>query len=270
LTPSNRDHSASRQAARGWARLAPLLAIVALIALAYSLGFQHELSFETVVRNRSAIDAFVGGHGLVAVVGYIALYTVAVSLSLPGAALLTVISGFLFGPLIGSAAAGIGALAGATLVFLVARTAAGEFLTRCCGPFAARLSAGFRADAFNYLLFLRLVPLFPFWLVNLASALFGVRLATFVAATAIGILPATVIFAMFGAGLDSVIAAQERQYNACIAAGRSDCRVEFDLSHVFTPTLLVALAGVGILALVPVVARRLLGRRIDGSVTGRH
>ena len=109
------------------------------------------------------------------------------------------------------------------MIFLIARSALGEWLTRRAGPFAAKLAEGFRADAFSYLLFLRLVP-FPFWLVNLAPALFGVRLSTFIAASAIGIIPATVTFAVFGAGLDSIIAAQEPQYNACLAAGRGDCK----------------------------------------------
>jgi uncharacterized membrane protein YdjX (TVP38/TMEM64 family) len=148
---------------------------------------------------------------------------------------------------------------------LIARSAAGEWLTRRAGPLAAKLAAGFRADAFNYLLFLRLVP-FPFWLVNLAAAVFGMRLGTFLAATAIGIIPATVAFAVFGAGLDSVIDAHEVQYNACFAADRKDCSVDFDLSNVLTPTLIAALAALGVLALVPVLARRFLGRKLPAGV----
>ena len=119
------------------------------------------------------------------------------------------------------------------------------------------------------LLFLRLVP-FPFWLVNLAPALFAVRLSTFVAATAIGILPATVTFAVFGAGLNSVIAAQEDQYNACLASGRAHCSVDFDLSHVLTPTLLWALAAFGVLALIPIFAKRLWGRKLDAEIPSKR
>ena len=116
---------------------------------------------------------------------------------------------------------------GATVIFLIARSAFGEHLTRRAGPLAAKLAEGFRADAFSYLLFLRLVPVSRSgWSIS-APALFGVRLATFVAATAIGIIPATFAFAFVGAGLDSVIAAQEAQYNACLAAGRADCRARF-------------------------------------------
>jgi uncharacterized membrane protein YdjX (TVP38/TMEM64 family) len=196
------------------------------------------------------------------------LYAVLVSLSLPGGAIMTVTAGFLFGPLVGSIAACLGALAGATVIFLIARSAVGEFLTRRAGPFAARLAEGFRADAFNYLLFLRLVP-FPFWLVNLAPALFGVRISTYVAATAIGIVPATVTFAVFGAGLGGLATAQEEQFNACLAAGRADCSVNLDLSHVLTPTLLAALAGFGMLALIPVVARRLWRRRVGARLLSK-
>jgi uncharacterized membrane protein YdjX (TVP38/TMEM64 family) len=271
VKPSTDDRSTSARGSRGgvlW-RFGPVAAVIALLGLAYGLGLQRDISFESLIRHRAAIDQFIATQPVIAVAGFIALYIVVVGLSLPGGAILTVTAGFLFGPLIGSVAACIGALAGATTVFLIARTAAGESLTRRAGPFVAKLAAGFRADAFNYLLFLRLVP-FPFWLVNLAPALFGVRLGTFVAATAIGILPATVTFAVFGAGLGSVMAAQEAQYHACVAAGRSGCSVEFDLSHVLTPTLLAALAALGILALVPVLARRFLGRRIDTGVPKRH
>ena len=241
------------------------MAVVALIGLAYGLGLHRDISFETLIRNRTAIDQFIADHGAAAVAGYVALYIAVIGLSLPGGAIMTVIGGFLFGPVVGTVAAIIGALAGATVIFLIARSACGEWLTRRAGPFAARLAAGFRADAFSYLVFLRLVP-FPFWLVNLAPALFGVRLSTFIAATAIGILPATLTFAVFGAGLGSVIAAQERQYHDCLAAGHADCRVDFDLSHVLTPTLLLALGAFALLALVPAIARRFFRRKIDTSV----
>jgi uncharacterized membrane protein YdjX (TVP38/TMEM64 family) len=250
-------------------RFAPIAAVVALIALAYGLGLHRDLSFETLIRHRAVIDQFIAVHGIAAVAGYIALYIAVVSLSLPGGAILTVIAGFLFGPVLGTVAAGFGAVVGATVMFLIARSVCGEFLTRRAGPFAAKLADGFQADAFNYLLFLRLVP-FPFWLVNLAPALFGIPLKTFVVATAIGIIPATATFAIFGAGLGSVMTVQQLQYSACLAAGRNDCSVEFDVSHVLTPTLLAALAALGVLALVPVLARRLWGRRIGAGVAPKR
>jgi len=242
-------------------RFAPILVIVVLIAAAYGFGLHRHVSFETLVRNRAAIDQFVSEHGAAALAGYVALYIAVVSLSLPVAVFMTVTGGFLFGTVLGTVAAVLGAVGGGTLVFLIARSACGEWLTRRAGPFVAKLAEGFRADAFSYLLFLRLVPV-PFWLVNLAPAMFGVRLRTFVTATAIGILPATVTFAMFGAGLGSIVVAQEAQYSACLAAQNSGCSVDFDLSNVLTPALVAALVAFGVLALIPVLARRLFGRKL--------
>ena len=131
----------------------------------------------------------------------------------------------LFGVMIGGAAAAIGGTIGAICIFLIAKSAFGEHLIRRAGPRAAKLADRFRADAFNYLLFLRLVPLFPFWLVNLVPAFAGVRLKTFAAATAIGILPATFVFAFLGASLENVIAAELAEFQVCLAAGREDSEV---------------------------------------------
>jgi uncharacterized membrane protein YdjX (TVP38/TMEM64 family) len=184
---------------------------------------------------------------------------------MPGAAILTVTGGILFGTLVGGLASIMGATAGATVIFLVARTAFGEHLVRRAGRLAARLAEGFRQDAFNYLLFLRLVPAFPFFVINLVAALAGVRLVPFVAATAVGIIPAAFAFAFAGAGLDSAIAAQETAYRACLAAGGADCRVDFDLATAFTPQLIAALAALGVVALIPVAVKRLRTRGTASS-----
>jgi uncharacterized membrane protein YdjX (TVP38/TMEM64 family) len=132
----------------------------------------------------------------------------------------------------------IGATAGATVIFLIAKSALGDWLVRRAGRRAEKLAAGFCADAFNYLLFLRLVPLFPFWLVNLVPALCGVRLATFVAATALGIIPGTFAFAFLGASLDSAIKAQDVK-----------------------PLIVAALAALGVLTLVPMAIKRFKATR---------
>jgi uncharacterized membrane protein YdjX (TVP38/TMEM64 family) len=255
-----------RSAAR---RFAPLLLIVVLIATAYALGVHRDVSFETLIRHRAAINHFIDRHLAMAVTCYVALYIVVVSLSLPGVVILTVTGGFLFGTVLGSVAAMFGATVGAAVIFLVARSAAGESLARRAGPYAARFAEGFRANAFNYMLFLRLVP-FPFWLVNLLPALFNVRLSTFVTATALGILPGTVAFAMFGAGLGGAMAADETAYQACVAAEGTDCHVDFDLSRALTPTMFAAMAALGFLALVPTGVRWLWGRRSDTEAVSRR
>jgi len=226
-------------------RLLPLAVVAALLIVVYAMGWHRELSLETLIRHRAAIDGFILAHKLVAILAFIGFY-VAVALA-------TI----------------VGATVGATILFLIAQSAAGEHLARRAGARVARFAAGFRADAFNYLLFLRLVPV-PFWLVNLVPALLGVRLRTFVAATALGIIPATFIFAFFGAGLDSVIAAQEATYKTCLAAGGVDCRTNFEPASLLTPTLLAALIGLGLLALVPVLAKRIWWRQASAESQAKN
>lgn len=242
-------------------RLLPLAVILVLAGAVFAMGWHRALSLETLVSHRSAISAFVDRHILIAVAAFIGLYIAVVAMSLPGGTILTISGGIVFGTLIGGAAAIVSATIGATILFLIARTAFGEFLTRRAGPRLARLADGFRNDAFNYLLFLRLVPIFPFWLVNLAPAMFGVGLGAFVGATLIGVIPATFTYAFVGAGLDSAIAAQEAAYNACMAAGRGGCKLDFDIKAALTPELFAGFAALGLIALVPVAVRRLRARR---------
>lgn len=241
---------------RGLARRVLLLAAVAaLAAIAYVALGPGGLSLEAVVHHHETIDAFVTEHRPIAVLAYIGLYIAVVALSVPGATFLTVTGGFLFGLAVGGSAAVVGATAGATLIFLLARTALGEPLLRRAGPRAAKLAQRFRDDAFSYLLFLRLVPAFPFFLVNLVPAFAGVRLGPFVAATALGVIPASFVYAFAGTGLDSVIAAQSAAYRDCLAAGRPGCRLVFNASDVLTPELIGALIALGVLALVPVLVK---------------
>jgi uncharacterized membrane protein YdjX (TVP38/TMEM64 family) len=238
----------------------PLIAVVVLAIIGYLTIGRTGISLEALVRHRMEIDGFVTEHRVLAVLAYIGLYTIAVALSVPGAIFLTVIGGFLFGVVAGASAAVIGATTGATLIFLVARTALGEPLLRWAGPRAIKLAHGFRDDAFSYLLFLRLVPLFPFFVVNLVPAFASVRPATFVIATALGVIPASFVYAFAGTGLDSVIVAQSNSHRDCLAAGRADCAMTFDARDILTPQLLGALFALGLLALVPVVVKKLRAR----------
>jgi uncharacterized membrane protein YdjX (TVP38/TMEM64 family) len=247
---------------RPWLRrLAPVAVVVLVMGLVFAMGWHRFLSLETLVRHRDAIDGFVAARCGLAIATFVAIYVAAVALSIPGAAILTIVGGILFGWLVGGLAAIAGATIGATIVFLIARGACGESILRRAGPLAAKLADGFREDAFHYLLFLRLVPVFPFWLVNLAPAVVGVRVTTFVLATALGIIPGTFAYALVGNGLHSVIAAQEAAYQACIAAGRPDCRLNFSMAALLTPQLVAALVALGVVALIPVVVRKWRARR---------
>lgn len=241
-----------------------LAVIVLAVAFAVAMGWHKQLSLEALVRHRATLAAMVADHELAALAGFIAFYAVAAGCSLPGVVFLTIGGGAVFGGLVGGFAAVAGATLGATAVFLIAKTALGSIAARWMGPLVTRLADGFREDAFHYLLFMRLVPVFPFWIVNLLPALCGVRLGTYVVATAIGIVPATLAFAFFGAGLDSVLAAQVTHYRACLSAGEADCRLEFDVTMVLTPQLIAGLVALGIAALIPVAVKRFrpAGRRI--------
>lgn len=241
-------------------RFLPLAIVVVLAAVVIVSGLRGILSLETLVRNRAVIDDFLSAHQVAAYAIYIGVYIAVVALSVPGAAILTITGGFLFGVVPGALAAMLGATTGAVVIFLIARSAFGDNLLRRIGPRAAKLADGFKRDAFNYLLFLRLVPAFPFWLVNLAAALFSVPLSTFIAATALGGLPAAFAFAFGGAGLDSVIDAQAASLRECLAsADAPDCHLNFDPRQILTPELLGALLALAALALVPVAVRHWRG-----------
>lgn len=249
--------AAGRDSRHGaWARrLIPLGAVVVAMALVYLTGLHRQLSLETLVRHRAVIDDFIDSHTGAAIAVFIAIYVAAVALSIPVSALLTASGGLLFGWMVGAGASLVGATVGAAIIFEIARTACGETLVRRAGPRAMKIAAGVRAHAFSYLLFIRLVPVFPFWLVNLAPALVGVRFPTFVAATAIGIIPGCVAFAMLGEGVDSVIVAQEAMFNTCVGSGRPDCKLNFDPSAAVTPQLVAALVALALVSIVPILVR---------------
>ena len=225
------------------------------------IGWHQQISFESFLRHHDELRRLIAAHEGAALAAYVALYIVVAALSLPVGAYLTVAGGLLFGAVAGAIAAVIGASIGATVIFCIARSAFGEHLARRAGPRAEAIARGFRADAFSYLLFLRLVPAFPFWLVNLVAALAGVRLAPFVAATVIGIIPATAIFAFVGSGLESAILAQRSAHESCLATGAADCRLSFHAADALTPQLIAALVALGLLALVPVVVKRWRDRK---------
>jgi uncharacterized membrane protein YdjX (TVP38/TMEM64 family) len=170
--------------------------------------------------------------------------------------------GFLFGWVMGGSLTAVAATAGAAVIFLAARTSIGSALRERAGPLVNRMARGFREDAFNYLLFLRLAPVFPFWLVNIAPALFDMRLRPYVVATFVGILPGTYAYAFIGSGLDSVVAAQEAADPGCAAAGT--CTVE--VSALVTRELVLSFVALAVAALIPVLVRKLRNRRPGPSL----
>jgi uncharacterized membrane protein YdjX (TVP38/TMEM64 family) len=231
--------------AAGLLRWLPLGLIAAAAAVLFATGAHRDLTLDTLAAHRADLCAFVDARPTAAAAGFAALYAATIAVGLPIAVLFTVGGGFLFGTVGGGVLSVVGATLGALGVFLAARTAAGDAIARRAGPRLRTFEAGFRRDAFSYLLVLRLVPLFPFWLVNIVPAALGVRLRTFAAATAIGMLPGAFVYASVGAGLGSVID----------QGGRPD------LGILFTPQVLLPILGLALLALLPVLVRRF--RRTD-------
>ncbi len=246
---STRDLTTMPAKPAGWTararRLAPLVAIGGAIVLAFALGLDDYLSFDALREHRGLLMTVVHDHAVLATAAFIAIYAAATALSLPGGAVLSIAGGFLFGAALGTVWIVIGATAGAVGIFLAARTALGDALKAKAGPWLAKLEAGFQENALSYLLVLRLVPLFPFFVVNLVPAFLGVSLRVFTLGTAIGIIPGAFVFASVGAGLGSVF----------------DMGGEVTAARALTPEVITALIGLAVLSMVPVVYKRYKARR---------
>ncbi len=215
------------------------------LAVFFALGLDRYLSFQALREHRTLLLDWVAAHGLLAPVIYILAYIIVVAFSLPGGAVMTISGGFLFGAAAGGTWAVTGATLGATALFLIAKTSLGDYLLARAGPAIRKMQAGFEENALSYMFVLRLIPLFPFFLVNLAPAFLGVSLRTYLIATFFGIMPGTYVYALVGAGLGSVF----------------DRGVNFSLSGVMTPQMIAALVGLALLALVPVIYKKMRGKR---------
>ncbi len=239
------DEPPCRKPSLSAARLWPLLALLIGLVVFISLGLNRYISLESLRDNRELLTGWVAETGLLACLIYAAFYAVIVAFSIPGAAVMTIAGGFLFGPWLGAALTVIGATVGAVAVFLAARYALADFLRARAGGAIRRMEDGFRANALSYILFLRLVPIFPFWLVNLVPAFVGVGLGTYLLGTFIGIIPGSVVYSLVG---DSV--------GALLEAGEN-----VDLGTVFEPRFLLPVIGLALLALVPVAYHKLKASR---------
>lgn len=233
----------------------PVLGIVAAMVAAYFLGLHNYLSLETVALNRDLLKSFVADNMVMAIAIFMAAYVAIVALSLPGAAVMSIAGGFLFGWVISVPVVIVSATLGAVIVFEVVRSSLGHVLAARSGPFLQKLSCGFAEDAFSYLLFLRLVPAFPFFAVNAVAGLCKVSVRTFVAATTVGIIPATIAFTWLGSGLDSLIDAQAARHRECLESGAAECNFTLELGTLLTREIVLAFVALGVVALIPVAIK---------------
>ena len=265
----------AERANRSLRRWLPLLALITLMALAFGMGWHDYVTLKSVGLNYDALKSFIAQNLIAALATYVLAYTVVVALSVPCALVMTLTGGLLFGWQLSTPATVVAATAGATIIFLVVKTSLGEGLAAKAGPWLGKLQDGFREHALSYLLFLRLVPAFPFAVVNLAPALLGVPLRTFVLGTFLGIIPGTTALSVAGAGLGSVVEAQNRVYKDCLANAPASsgvaCPYTIDTSALVTTELLVGFALLGALALVPVALKKWSKRHATAQQRcGRH
>ena len=197
------------------------------------------ISLDTLRVYHGSLTEWVAANTVLAVIGYVAIYIAATALSFPGGALLSLTGGFLFGPVFGTVLISVGATTGAAIVFLFARTLFGDRALAKIGEQQPQLVAGIRRNAWSYLLVMRLIPLFPFFLVNLVAAFVGVSLPTYLLTTFFGILPGSIVYSLSGAGLGDVL----------------DGGSNLSVGSVFTPMIIGALVGLSLLSLLALVVR---------------
>ncbi|HUN41224.1 MAG TPA: VTT domain-containing protein [Acetobacteraceae bacterium] len=221
-------------------RVVPLALLLVALAAFWASGIAGHLDWASLSRHQAALSAWIARHQVIAPLLYAAFYAILTALSVPEAAVCTVAGGLLFGTLLGGTLAVIGATAGGIVLFLAARSAFATQRAARAGSRLARIRIELQRNGFHYLLAIRLIPLFPFWLVNLAAALAGMRLWAFSTATLLGIIPGTFVFAAIGAGVGDVLAAGDRPH----------------LSLIFSPPILAPMVALGLLALLPVAWRK--------------
>jgi uncharacterized membrane protein YdjX (TVP38/TMEM64 family) len=228
-----------------WRRLAPVAILLLGLALFLLLGLERYFSFEMMREHQAALADWVAHNQLVAALLYVVGYSLVVAFSLPISLVVTLLGGFLFGIWIGTVLSVIGATAGSVAVFFAARTAFYDLFHARAGRALVRLEEGFKRDGFSYLLFLRLVPIFPFWLINIVPALLGMPVGPYAAATLIGIIPGALVYSSVGAGLGTLI-----------AQGQAP-----DPGIIFEWRILLPLLGLAMLALAPVLYSHLRSGR---------
>lgn len=226
-------------------KLLPVIVLAAGFIAVYASGLHQYLSFEALREHRETVVAMTQDWGVIGFFGYVLLYMLLVAFSLPGGLFMTILGGFLYGPFIGALGAVSGAVTGAIIIFLAAKNAFRDYFQARAGAAIRRMEAGFHKNELSYMFVLRLVPLFPFFLVNLAPAFFGVSLRNYMIATVFGIIPGTFVYALLGNGLGAIFDRNETP----------------NLSLVFDPEILIPILGLALLALIPVFYKRVIAKQ---------
>jgi uncharacterized membrane protein YdjX (TVP38/TMEM64 family) len=256
-----------------WRRLAPLGVLAAAALAVFLSGLHEELSPRAIADSRELIQDLVSGNRAGAIGLYMIVYASVVAMALPFGAMLTILGGFLFGPITAGLIVIFAATTGATALFLAARTALGDLLTGGSGRLIGKMRKGFQDNALSYMLFLRLVPAFPFALVNIAPAILGVHLRTYLIGTFLGIIPGTFAYAWVGGSLDSILvkASNDPAFQACLAKEKTgeleqgSCSLGLQPGDFIQTDVIVAIVLLGVVALIPAVWRMVRRKSAGGE-----
>ncbi|MGB7630373.1 MAG: TVP38/TMEM64 family protein, partial [Candidatus Deferrimicrobium sp.] len=175
-----------------------LLVFAAVVAAFYFLDLGKYLTLESLKANRARLTDLRAAHAFLFAAVFVLVYIVQTAFSLPGAAILSLAAGAIFGVLQGTLFVVSGATVGAILAFLVSRTLLRDWVVKKFGGRMEGIDRGLRENGLSYLLFLRLVPAFPFFLVNLACGVTGLPLRTYALGTLFGIMPGSLVFVNAG------------------------------------------------------------------------
>jgi len=221
---------------RFYGRVGLALAFVAVLSAFFALGGQEWLSLEFIKENRDRLVDFTERHYTLMLFASASLYIASTAFSIPGGAILSLTMGLLFGRWLGTLVTVIASTVGALLAFLAARFVFADFARAKLSQFprAAKIVEGFEGDAFRYLLFLRLVPLVPFWLVNLAPAATNISARTYFLATVIGVIPASFVYVNLGQTLGEIS----------------------DIKDIWSPEVILSFTLLGLLIALPALLRK--------------
>lgn len=229
-----------------WIKLWPVYLIALVMTGAWQLGVFQYLSLDTLRDQQDVLKGFVSENLILAVAIFIAVYAAATLFMLPGALWVTIAGGFLFGLVGGSLATIAGATLGASMLFFAAKTSIGSALRQRAGPFMTKMEAGFNESPFSYMFALRLIPVVPFPVANIAPALLGAKYREYVITTALGIVPGVVAYTWIGHSVGASLDPDATQDLFGVVAN-------------FIP----AFAALGVVALIPVAYKKITGRKAE-------
>lgn len=223
----------------------PVVLILLLLGLALYFDLPHYLSWSAFQQYHAQMKIWSKENLVLSMVVYMAIYSISVAISIPGAVILTLIGGFLFGPVIGSVLVVVSATVGALMLFFAVKYWLGDWASKQARGWVKTMQKGFAENALSYLLILRLIPLFPFWVVNIVPAILNIDAKIFTIATFIGIIPGTLVFVTLGNGVSHLLELGQKP----------------DFSVIVSPPILLPLVGLAVLSLLPVIYKRIRGKK---------